>query len=89
MQRTVKSTRFTYAETEILNGELVAKVAEIKVTETDEKRAYKKAAKTLGKNFTPLKSEIVEDLWVLDDDIFFKYATIKTPEETPEETPEK
>lgn len=82
MQRTVKSTKFTYANVEIINGEVKAELKTIKVPETDAKRAYKKAVKMLGKNFTTINTEIVEDLWVLDDDIFFKYATIAEPKTT-------
>lgn len=82
MQRTVKSTKFTYAEVAIINGEVKAEIKTIKVPETDAKRAYKKAVKVLEKNFTPLNTEIVEDLYILDDDIFFKYATIVEPKAT-------
>lgn len=82
MQRTVKSTKFTYAEVEIINGEVKTEIKSVKVPETDPKRAYKKAAKTLGKNFTPINTELVEDLYMLDDEIFFKYATIVEPKKT-------
>lgn len=76
MQRTVKETRFIYARTELDNeGKLVANLAHIIVPETDPKKAYKLAAKKVG-NFTPLKTETLSRLYVLDDDIFFKYAVI-------------
>lgn len=73
MQRTVYSTKFTFAKTELVNGELTATLATITVHETDEKRALKKAFKEIG-TFAPLKTEKVSALYVLDDDIFFKYA---------------
>lgn len=74
MQRTVKATKFTYAVNTINeDGTITAKVATIEVPETDEKKALKKAFKEVG-SFAPLKTEITETLWVLDDEIFFKYA---------------
>ena len=76
MQRTVYSTKFTYAKTELVNGELVSELATITVHETDTKKALKKAHKELG-YFNPLKTEKVANLYVLDDEIFFKYATVK------------
>lgn len=74
MQRTVKGTRFTYANVTIENGNVNTELKTIDIPETDEKRAYKKAVKELGKNFTPIKTETTETLWLLEDEIFFKYA---------------
>lgn len=79
MQRTVKGTQFTYAKTEIINGELKAELATIRVPETDPKRAYKLASKEIG-NFAPIKSEVYETLYKLDDEIFFKYAVPVEPD---------
>ena len=74
MQRTVRTTLFTYAVNELdEQGNITAKVATVEVAETDPTKALKKAFKAVG-FFTPLKSEIRERLWVMDDDIFFKYA---------------
>ena len=75
MQRTVKSMVFTYAKSTIEDGQLKSELAKVEVVETDERKAYKKAVKIVG-NFAPLKVEIRERLYKLDDDIFFKYATV-------------
>ena len=78
MQRTVYSTKFTYAVNEINEkGELSARLEEIVVHESDPKKALKMAIKSVG-YFAPLKTESISELYVLDDDIFFKYATVKT-----------
>lgn len=81
MQRTVKATKFTYAVNELLeNGTLAGRIETVEVPETDEKKALKKAFKKVGP-FTPLATEITETLYVLDDDIFFKYAQKVEPKE--------
>ena len=81
MQRTVKSTMLTIAKVERVNGELTTTTREIKVNGvTDEKVAIRKAKKEHG-DFIVLDSTIVEDLYVLEDEIFFKYAHIETPNE--------
>lgn len=74
MQRTVASTRFIYVEN-VLNddGSLASEVKSITIHETDEKKAFRKAVKEIG-YFKPLKVEIVNKTYFLDDDIFFKYA---------------
>ena len=76
MQRTIKLTKFTYAES-VLNeeGGLETKLQDITVNETNEKKALKKAFKEVGV-FKPLKVEVVERLYQLDDEIFFKYAKL-------------
>ena len=81
MQRTVKATKFTYAVNEINEkGELTAKIATVEVPETDNKKALKKAFKEVGP-FTPLKVETTETLYILDDEIFFKYAVKAEPKQ--------
>ena len=75
MQRTVKSTVFTYAKSTIEDGQLKSELATVEVVETNEKKALKLAFKKVG-NFAPLKVETRERLYKLDDDIFFKYATV-------------
>jgi hypothetical protein len=81
MQRTVKSTVLTIAKIERVNGELTTHTDEIKVFNiTDEKVAIRKAKKAHG-DFVVLESRIEEDLYVLDDEIFFQYATVKRPDE--------
>lgn len=75
MQRTVKSIIFTYVKNDITdNGEITSKIEKVRVNnETNEKKAYRNAVKVVG-NFVPVKTEIEEKLYVLDDEIFFKYA---------------
>ena len=74
MQRTVNGTKFTYVKSTLnTDGTINAELAAITVNETDEKKAYKAAAKIIG-NFAPVKTEKVSKLYVLDDEIFFKYA---------------
>lgn len=85
MQRTVKTTIFTYAKTTLNEkGEVQAELAKIEVAESDEKKALRKAVKQIGL-FAPLKTETKETLYKLDDDIFFKYAKPVTDEEKKEE----
>lgn len=77
MQRTVYSTKFTYVKNTLTDdGQIKSELATHIVHETDEKKALKKAVKEIGM-FAPIKSEKVSDLYILDDEIFFKYATIK------------
>lgn len=84
MQRTVKGTRITYAKTELTEGgEITVTKAVIDIPERDEKKAVKIATKQIGL-FNPLKIETYEQLYVLDDEIFFKYARIATEEEKTE-----
>ena len=74
MQRTVYSTKFTYIKNEIdSEGKITSELTSITVHETDEKRALKKAFKEVG-TFAPIKTEKVGQLYVLDDEIFFKHA---------------
>ena len=81
MQRTVKSTVLTVAKVERVNGEITTHTDEIKVNGvTDEQVATRKAKKEHG-DFIVLESRIHEDLWVLEDEIFFKYAHIATPDD--------
>ena len=80
MQRTVKSTKFTYAVNELVDGKLSSKIATVEVPETDTKKALKSAFKKVGP-FAPLETEIIEALYVLDDETFFKFAKKKEPSE--------
>ena len=73
MQTTVNSTKFTYVQNTIENGEIKSELKEVVVRETDEKKALRKAYKEVG-NFVPIKVEQVSELYVLEDDIFFQYA---------------
>lgn len=78
MQRTVYSTKFTYVENTIKeDGQIASEIKSVTIHETDEKKALKKAVKEIGM-FAPIKTEKVSELYVLDDEIFFKYAKVKT-----------
>lgn len=85
MQRTVYSTKFTYVVNEIDdNGSIASRLADVTIHESDPKKAYRLAVKKVG-NFVPIKTEKIGALYVLDDEIFFKYATIKTDGNTDSE----
>lgn len=85
MQRTVYSTKFTYVHNEIMEDNTIkSTLKEVIIHETDEKKALKKAHKEVG-YFSPVKTEKVSELYVLDDEIFFKYAKVKTDTENTEE----
>lgn len=74
MQRTVKSTKVIFAKVEMDNeGNLASVKGENIVHTTDEKKAIKETKKTYGE-VAIIKTETVEKLWVLDDEIFFEYA---------------
>lgn len=73
MKRTVHSTRFTFVNAELIDGELVTSLGTIEVPEKNEKKAFKMAVKKMG-IFKPVKVEHVSTLYILDDEIFFKYA---------------
>ena len=76
MQRTVKSTRFTYVVNELnTNNEISSRLETITIHESDPKKALKKAVKEIG-YFAPLKTEQISTLYILDDEIFFKYARV-------------
>lgn len=81
MQRTVYGTKFTYVDFDIdEQGNVSHAIKQITINETDEKKALKKAHKQVG-TFKPVKVEKVSALYILDDEIFFKYAKVKTDEE--------
>lgn len=86
MQRIVHGTKFTYVDFELdEQGNIAHQIKTITINETDEKKALKQAHKIAG-TFKPVKVEKVSALYVLDDEIFFKYATIKTDGDTDTET---
>ena len=86
MQRTVYGTKFTYVDFNIdENGNVSHEVKQITINETDEKKALKKAHKQVG-TFKPVKVEKVSALYILDDEIFFKYAKVKDDTDTTEQT---
>lgn len=86
MQRTVYSTKFTYVKNTLAeDGQIKSELAEHIVHETDENRALKKAVKEIGM-FAPIKTEKISELYVLDDEIFFKYAKVKTDTTEKEKT---
>ena len=80
MQRTIKTTRFTFAVNELdERGQLASHIETVEVMETNEKKALKEAFKRVGP-FRPLKTETVESLYKMDDETFFKYAVKVEPE---------
>lgn len=74
MQRTVKIYKLTYATIEeTANGlEIVNKVFATRATNS--KDAITNANKNGFKGAKLLKEEIIEKLYVMDDETFFKYA---------------
>lgn len=87
MQRTVKGKRIQYVEINENNDGTVDTVnVTVTIPEADEKKARKRLAKMLG--YTPYvkKVEPFECLYVLDDEIFFKYAVPVNPEDAYPET---
>ena len=86
MQRTVYSTKFTYVENEVIETEKGIEIAStlktIIIHDSDPKKALKQAIKENGL-FAPIKTEKIANLYILDDEIFFKYAKIvENPETT-------
>ena len=79
MQRTVKGTRVNLAKMEIVKGQIaVADVKSVVYPNTPEEKAIKKAQKdNLG--YGVISAEPHEQLYVLDDAIFFKYAKAVEP----------
>ena len=74
MQRTVKGLNVTAAQSKIdENGQVKTEIFEVKVNETDEKKAVKHLTKIYG-NLQALKFEKFEQMYFLDDETFFKYA---------------
>lgn len=75
MQRTVNSTIVTYAETTLNpDGTPNTELKTVEVDETAPKAVLKSAIKSVGHYIQPLKLEIRKRVFVLDDEIFFKYA---------------
>ena len=84
MQRTVKGTRVHLAKMEMVDGSIA--IAETKTetyANTDEKTAVKKATKA-NIGYGVISTETFEQKYILDDEIFFKYAVAVTPEEKTE-----
>ena len=75
MQRTTHNTKYTFVENEIHeNGEITAIAKTITVPETDPKKAKRMAEKKVGHAFHELKTESVDSLLIIDDELFFKLA---------------
>ena len=75
MQRTVKGIRVTLAKVEINNGHLeMTDNVIMTFTNTDETTAIKRAQKKYN-GYGVVSCTPFEQLYVLDDEIFFKYAT--------------
>ena len=89
MQRTVRGTKITYAKVEMVNGEIALEKAVYMSTEKDPTVAVKKFRK-VNPTDAVLATEEFSQLYILDDEIFFKYAKVaENTEETTEETTEE
>ena len=88
MQRTVHGTKITFAKVTIdganVRTVIDSTIVDIKDTATAIKSFVKKHP-----TFAVVKTEPISKLYILDDEIFFKYAREAKPEETTEETPEE
>lgn len=73
MQRKVKVTKINYATIEPVNGELTTKTYSTVIKENNVDKALKKFRKS-NPNACVISTETIENLYVLDDEIFFKYA---------------
>lgn len=77
MQRTIKTTKFTYVNGRLdEHGNPTAELLSISVNSGDEKVALRMARKIVGE-FKPVKVEHENVVYVLPDDEFFKYAKRK------------
>ena len=86
MQRTVHETHFNVAKVVAKeDGTYACEIFTVFVPETDEKKARKLLEKKIGE-CQVLKAEEKTALYILDDEIFFKYATRIEPKETTETT---
>ena len=85
MQRTVHGTNIKFATVEKdTNGQLAIVEHNYKSTEKDSKKAVKEFRKN-HPNEAIITTEEFTQLYVLDDEIFFKYAVaVDTAEETEE-----
>lgn len=74
MQRLVDERRIGYAEIEKVNGEFVIRDASVNIrNEKNAEKAERKAVKEVGR-VQVLSNEQFRVLYMLDDDVFFKYA---------------
>lgn len=73
MQRTVKGLKINYANVVLINGEVTVNTNSTVVMENNIDKALKKFRKS-NPNASVLSTETIEKLYVLDDEIFFKYA---------------
>ena len=79
MQRTVKGTRVNLAKMSIVDGQIaITDSKSVVFANTDEATAIKKATKqNIG--YGVISTEPFEQLYYLDDEIFFEYATVVEP----------
>ena len=81
MQRTVKGIRVNLAKMEMVEGAIVvADTKTITYSNTDEKTAIKRATKA-NIGYGVVSTEPFEQMYVLDDEIFFKYAKAVEPKQ--------
>lgn len=79
MQRTVRTYQITLPKIELENGQPKTTIVEHYVREYDEKKAVRIAQKETGLKYPPLKIEYFDAVYYLDDEIFFRYATLEKP----------
>lgn len=81
MQRTVKGVRVNLAKMEMVDNQIaIADTKTVTFANTDEKTAIRKATK-LNVGYGVVSVEPFEQLYILDDEIFFKYATAVEPKQ--------
>lgn len=81
MQRTVKGVRVNLAKMGMVDNQItITDTKTVTFANTDEKTAIKKATK-LNIGYGVISVEPFEQLYVLDDEIFFKYATAVEPKQ--------
>ena len=81
MQRTVHGTKITFAKVENNNGELTITKAEYMSAERDPETAIKKFRK-VNPTDAIISTEEFTKLYVLEDEIFFKYAKVVEDDKT-------
>lgn len=79
MQRTVRMYQITLPKIEIEKGQPKTTLIEHYVREYDEKKAVRIAQKETGLKYPPLKIRYVDEIYYLDDEIFFQYASTEKP----------
>lgn len=81
MQRTVKGVRVNLAKMGMVENQItITDTKSVVYANTDEKTAIRKATKA-NIGYGVISVEPFEQLYILDDEIFFKYATAVEPKQ--------